>query len=42
MGQNLKIQKRFEKRFYNHIRVVVCKKKAPKIKTPNIGEMRVF
>ena len=34
LGQNLKIRKRCEKRrFYDHIRVDVCKK--PRQKTPN-------
>ena len=39
-GQNLKIPKTREKRFYNHNRVVVCKK--PLEKTPNIRKMRAF
>ena len=33
-------QKSWEKRFFNHIRVVLCKK--PLEKTPNIQEMRLF
>ena len=35
LGQKLKMPKRCEKRFYDHIRVVLCKK--PLQKTPNIG-----
>ena len=33
LGQNLKMRKKCEKQFYDHIRVVVCKK--PRQKTPN-------
>ena len=40
LGQKLKWAKTCEKRFYEHIRVVLCKK--PHIKTPNIREMRAF
>ena len=40
LGQKLKMPKRCEKRFYDHIRVVVCKK--PLLKTPNIRKMRAF
>ena len=39
-GQNLKMPKTCEKRFYNHIRVVVCKK--PLEKTSNIPKIRAF
>ena len=39
-GQKLKWAKTCEKRFYEHIRVVLSKK--PLIKTPNIREMRAF
>ena len=38
LGKKLKMQKRCEKRFYNHIRVVLCIK--PPLKTPNIKDMR--
>ena len=40
LGQNFKWQKKFQKRFYKHVRVVLCKK--PLQKTPNIGEVRPF
>ena len=40
LGQKLKFTKTCEKRFFNHIRVVLCKK--PLEKTPNIGKMRRF
>ena len=40
LAQKLKIQKKWEKRLYDHIRVVVCKK--PLQKTPNIRKMRAF
>ena len=40
LGQKLKMPKTCEKRFYNHIRVVVCKKRLQK--TPNIRKMRAF
>ena len=40
LGQKLKFRKTCEKRFFNHIRVVLCKK--PLEKTPNIPEMRRF
>ena len=40
LGQKLKMPKTCEKRFYSHIRVVVCKKRLEK--TPNIGKMRAF
>ena len=39
-GQKLKWPKTCEKRFYEHIRVVLCKKSF--IKTPNIRQMRAF
>ena len=38
LGQKLKMSKTCEKRLYNHIRVVVCKKRLEK--TPNIRKMR--
>ena len=38
LGQNLKFRKTSEKRLFNHIRVVLCKK--PLEKTPNILQMR--
>ena len=34
LGQKLKIPKRWENRYYDHIKLVVCKK--PLQKTPNI------
>ena len=40
LGQKLKLPKTCEKRFYEHIRVFLCKK--PLIKTPNIPQMRAF
>ena len=40
LGQKLKMPKTSEKRFYNHIRVVVCKKRLEK--TSNIQKMRAF
>ena len=40
LGQKLKWPKTCEKRFYKHVRVVLCKK--PLQKTPNIREMRPF
>ena len=40
LGQKVKMPKTCEKRFYNHIRVVVCKKRLEK--TPNIRKMRAF
>ena len=40
LGQKLKMPKRWEKRFYNHTEVVVCKKLLPK--TPNSRKMRAF
>ena len=40
LGQKLKSPKKSKKLFYEHIRVVLCKK--PLIKTPNIREMRAF
>ena len=40
LGQKLKLPKRCEKRLYEHIRVVVCKK--PLQKTPNIPKTRHF
>ena len=40
LGQKLKWPKTCEKRFYEHIRVVLCKK--PLMKAPNIKEMRAF
>ena len=36
----IKNAKKCEKRFYDHIRVVVCKK--PLLKKPNIRKMRAF
>ena len=40
LGQKLKWPKTCEKRFYKHVRVVLCKK--PLEKAPNIREMRRF
>ena len=40
LGQKLKMPKRWEKRFYYHIRVVAGKK--PLEKTLNIRQMRAF
>ena len=40
LGQKLKMPKTCEKQFYNHIRVVVCKKRLQK--TPNIRKLRAF
>ena len=40
LGQKFKWPKTCEKRFYKHVRVVLCKK--PLEKTPNIPEMRPF
>ena len=40
LGQKLKLKKTCEKRFFNDVRVVLCKK--PLEKTPNIREMRRF
>ena len=40
LAQKLKMPKRCEKRFYDHIRVAVCKK--PLLKTPNTRKMRAF
>ena len=40
LAQKLKMPKTCEKRFYNHVRVVVCKKRLQK--TPNIRKMRAF
>ena len=40
LGQKLKMPKTCQKRFYNHVRVVVCKKRLQK--TPNIRKMRAF
>ena len=40
LGQKFKWPKTCEKRFYKHVRVVLCKK--PLQKTPNIWEMRPF
>ena len=40
LGQKLKMPKKCEKRLYEHIRVVVCKKQLQK--TPNIQKMRAF
>ena len=39
-GQKLKIQKKYRNRFYEHNKVVLCKK--PLQKTPNIREIRRF
>ena len=38
--KNKKCQNRCQKRFYDHTRVVVCKK--PLLKTPTIRKMRAF
>ena len=38
--QKLKIPKSWQKRFYDHIRVVLCKK--PLYKTPNIQKIKAF
>ena len=40
LGQKLKLKKTREKRFFNHVRVVLCKK--PFEETPNVREMRRF
>ena len=40
LSQKLKMPKTCERRFYNHIRAVVCKK--PLEKTPNIRKIRAF
>ena len=40
LAQKLKMQKRCEKRFYDHVRNIVCKKGIEK--TANIGKMRAF
>ena len=40
LGQRLKFKRTSQKRLFNHIRVVLCKK--PLEKTPNIREMRPF
>ena len=40
LGQKLKMPKRCEKRLYDHITVVICKK--PLQKTPNIEKMEAF
>ena len=40
LGQNLKFQKRREKRLENHIRFILCKKRLQK--TPNIRKMTCF
>ena len=40
VGQKLNFRKKCEKRFFNHIRVVLCKK--PLEKTPNIRHIRRF
>ena len=40
LGRKLKLPKPCEKRFYKHIKVVLCKKWLEK--TANIREMRVF
>ena len=40
LGQKLKMPKRCEKRLYEHIRTVVCKKALQK--TPNTQKMRAF
>ena len=40
LGQKIKLLKTCEKRLYNHIIVVLCKKRIKK--TSNIGEMRGF
>ena len=40
LGQKIKLPKTCEKRFYKHIRVVLCKKRLQK--TANIRKMRAF
>ena len=40
LGQKLTFKKTCDKRFFNHVRVVFCKR--PLEKTPNIREMRRF
>ena len=40
LGQKIKLPKTCEKRFWKHIRVVLCKKGLQK--TANIGKMRAF
>ena len=40
LGQKLKMLKRYEKRFFKNVAVVLCKK--PLEKTPNIREMNQF
>ena len=40
LAQKLKMPKRCEKRFYDHVRNIVCKKGIEK--TANIGKMRAF
>ena len=40
LGQRLKMPTTCKKRFYNHIRVILCKKRLQK--TPNIRKMRAF
>ena len=40
LGQKLKMRKGFDKRLYDHIKLVVCKK--PLQKTPNIRKLTAF
>ena len=40
LGQNLKMPKTYQKRFFKNVTVVLCKK--PLQKTPNTREMRQF
>ena len=40
LGQKIKLPKTCEKRFYKHVKVVLCKKRLEK--TTNIGKMRAF
>ena len=40
LGQKLTFKETCDKRFFNHVRLVLCKK--PIEKTPNVGEMRRF
>ena len=40
LGQKLKFKTTCKKRFFNHVRLVVCK--TPIEKTPNVREMRRF
>ena len=40
LGENLKLPKRCKKRFYKHIRIVLCRKQLDK--TANIRKIRGF